>query len=100
MTFTPKKFIAMLELNGTNLTNLVLTKHKIYRSHFIPRYKEGTKKIKELGIDYKKRINDSTIDKLFLGLVELGIVKEDQKDLVYNCFLNDNYDALLPKDLL
>jgi hypothetical protein len=100
MIFTPKKFIAMLELNDTNLTNLVNTKAKVYRSHFIPRYKDGTKKIKELSIAYKKRVNDATIEKIFHGLVELGIAKENDKDVVYNCFLTDNYDPLLPQEFL
>jgi hypothetical protein len=100
MIFTPKKFIAMLELNDTNLTNLVNTKAKVYRSHFIPRYKEGTRRIKEISINYQKRINDATIEKIFNGLVELGIVKESDKEVVYSCFLNDNYDPLLPQDFL
>jgi hypothetical protein len=90
----------MLELNDTNLTNLVNTKSKVYRSHFIPRYKEGTKRIKELSIKYRKRINDATIEKIFNGLVELGIVNERDKEVVYNCFLTDNYDPLLPQDFL
>lgn len=100
MIFTPKKFIAMLELNDANLTNLVTTNAKVYRSYFIPRYKEGSKRIKELSISYTKRINDATIEKIFNGLVELGIVSKDEKDKVYHCFVNDNYDPLLPEDFL
>ena len=100
MIYTPKKFIAMLELNDTNLTNLIKTKAKVYRSHFIPRYKEGSKRIKDLSINYQKRINEKTIKKIHEGLVELGIVKADQFDLVHRCFLNDNFDPLLPDDFL
>ena len=100
MIFTPKKFIAMLELNDTNLTTLINTNAKIYRTHFIPRYKDGSRRIKELSITYKKRINDATIEKIFNGLVELGIAKKDDYKKVYNCFLVDNFDALLPEDFL
>ena len=100
MTFTPKKFIAMLELNDTNLTNLIKTDAKVYRSYFIPRYKDGSKKIKDLDFTYKKRINEKTIKKIFYGLVELKIVEDTDMALVMSCFRNDNFDILLPKDLL
>ena len=90
----------MLELNNTNLTNLIKTDAKIYRSAFIPRYKEGSRKIKDLDFRYKKRISQETIDKIFNGLVELGIIELEEKEIVDSCFLNDNFDILLPKDLL
>ena len=90
----------MLELNNTNLTNLIKTNAKIYRSFFIPRYKEGSKKIKDLDFDYKKRIDDRAITKIFNGLVEIKIVSEDDYDKVHACFEYDDFDMLLPKDLL
>jgi hypothetical protein len=98
--FTPKKFIAMLELNNTNLTNLINTDAKIYRSFFIPRYKGGSKRIKDLDFDYSKKISSESIEKIFYGLVELGIVELTDKEMVDGCFKNNNFDALLPKDLL
>lgn len=100
MIFSPKKFIAMLELNDSNLTQLIKTKAKVYRSFFIPRYKEGTKSVKKLDFNYTKRISDKSIQKIFNGLVELGIAKKDQLELVKACFREDNYDALLPEELL
>jgi succinate dehydrogenase flavin-adding protein (antitoxin of CptAB toxin-antitoxin module) len=100
MRFTPKKFISMLELNDTNLTNLIKTEAQVYRSFFIPRYKEGSKRIKDLDFTYTKKISSDSVEKIFYGLVELGIVNLDDKELVDLCFKNDNFDALLPKDLL
>jgi len=100
MKYTPKKFISMLELNDTKLTSLIKTEAKVYRSFFIPRYKEGSKRIKDLTYDYKKRIDKRAIDKIFLGLVELGIVTGKDKVKVEECFEFDNFDALLPEDLL
>jgi hypothetical protein len=98
--FTPKRFIAMLELNDTNLTNLIKTDSNVYRSYFIPRYKMGSKRIKDLDYSYKKKISEKAIAKIFFGLVELGVVELTDKEMVDSCFRNDNFDALLPKDLL
>ena len=100
MKFTPKKFIAMLELNNTNLTNLIKTNAKIYRSFFIPRYKEGSKKIKDLDFEYQKRINERAIEKIFKGLVEMNIVSDEDYEKVHACFEYDDFDMLLPSDLL
>jgi hypothetical protein len=100
MKFTPKKFIAMLELNNTNLTNLINTDAKVYRSFFIPRYKEGSRRLKDLSFDYTKRIDDRAIKKIFKGLVELKIVTENDYEKVHACFEYDNFDMLLPSDLL
>jgi hypothetical protein len=100
MKFTPKKFIAMLELNNTNLTNLINTDAKVYRSYFIPRYKKGSRRLKDLGFDYSKRIDDRAIEKIFKGMVELNIVKANEYDKVHACFEYDDFDMLLPEDLL
>jgi len=95
-TFTPKKFIDMLELNNIKLTHLV--KCGIDRNYFIPRYKEYTRKIKELSLDYKKKLRQSSIDNIARILVESGFFKD--RDLIIRCFENDNFEPLLPGDLL
>ena len=96
--YTPRKFIDALELNGYKLTNLVNA--GIDRGRFVPRYKEGTKKIKELSYDYKKRIHLKTIEKIAHTLVEFGFFQENDFNQIVICFQNDNFDALIPKDLL
>lgn len=93
--FTPKKFIDVMELNGIKLTELV--KMGLYRSYFIPRYKKGSKKKGDLG-DYRKGLRKSTIEKIAEVLVEFGYFED--KQLIIDCFRNDNFDELLPNDLL
>lgn len=93
--FTPKKFIDTMELNNIQLTELV--KLGLYRSYFIPRYKSGSKKKDELG-DYRKGLRLSTIEKIAVTLVEFGYF--DDKELIIECFRNDNFEPLLPNDLL
>ena len=96
ITFTPKKFIDVLTLNDILLTHVV--KCGLDRNYFIPRYKEGSKKIKDLTLDYKKELRLSTILKIATTLVESGFFKD--KDLIVACFEEDNFDKLLPEGLL
>lgn len=93
--FTPKKFIDAMELNDIRITELV--QMGLYRSYFVPRYKKGSKKKDELG-DYRKGLRKSTIEKIAKTLVEFGYFDDEQE--IINCFRNDNFDALLPKELL
>jgi hypothetical protein len=93
--FTPKKFIDMLELNGIRLTHIV--KVGIDRNYFIPRYKES-RKVKDLSIDYKKSLRLSSIENIAKNLVESGFFKD--RDLIIKCFEQDNFESLLPGDLL
>jgi hypothetical protein len=96
ITFTPKKFLAALELNDILFTHIV--KCGIDRSYFIPRYKEGSKKAKDLSLDYKKELRLSSVQKIATKLVESGFFKD--KDLLIWCFQNDDFDKLIPEDLL
>lgn len=96
--FTPKKFISALELRGVKFTDFI--DGKVKRSYFIPRYKQGTHKKSELGFDYKKGINQKSIENIKTRLLEMGIIEESEAPKVNSCFLNDNFDMLLPKDLL
>lgn len=93
--FTPKKFIDTMEVNGIKLTELV--EMGLYRSYFIPRYKPGSKRKEELG-DYKKGLRLTTIKKIAATLVEFGYF--DDKDAIVKCFLNDDFERLVPEDLL
>lgn len=93
--FTPRKFIDVLTLNGIRLTHIV--KLGVDRNYFIPRYLEN-RKTKELSIEYKKFLRHSSIVKIATVLVESGFFKD--KDLIVNCFEQDNFDPLLPGDLL
>lgn len=93
--FTPKKFIDAIELNGYKITNLV--KVGVDRSYFVPRYKKGSRKIKDLG-DYKKKLNLTTIQKIADILVEYGYF-DDKTQIIY-CFRTDDFEALIPKELL
>jgi hypothetical protein len=94
--FTPKKFIDVLELNGIKFTHLVQC--GIDRNYFIPRYKDGSRKIKELDFSYKKNLRIETIQKIATTLVESGFFKD--KAVIVYCFQYDNFEALLPSDLL
>jgi hypothetical protein len=96
IVFTPKKFIDALTLNDILFTHVV--KCGLDRNYFIPRYKEGSKKIKDLTLDYKKELRFSTVLKIASTLVESGFFKD--KDLILSCFEEDNFDRLLPGDLL
>jgi len=96
LLFTPKKFIDALDLNEIKLTHLV--QDGIDRSYFIPRYKRGSKKIKSLTYQYKKSIERKTIAKIAVVLIKRGLAQNEEE--VLWCFVNDNYDILLPKDLL
>jgi len=93
--FTPKKFIDALTLNGIRLTHIV--KLGVDRNYFIPRYHEN-RKIQELSIEYKKGLRHSSVVKVATLLVETGFFKD--KDLIINCFEQDNFEPLLPGDLL
>ncbi len=93
--FTPKKFIGAMELNGIKLTHLV--KLGIDRSYFIPRYKKGSRRKNELD-NYRKRLHMSSIQKIADILVDYGYF-EDKAQIIY-CFKSDDFDVLLPKDLL
>ena len=94
--FTPKKFLNMLSLNERKLSEVI--KYGADRSYFIPRYKRGPHKSKELEYSYRKRIENKALDKVAEALVKMGLSQD--KESVIRCFANDNYDALLPKDLL
>jgi len=93
--FTPKKFIDVLMLNNIKLTHIV--KCGIDRNYFIPRYKED-RKVKDLSLDYKKTLRESSVQQIAQVLVESGFFKD--KHLIINCFNTDNFDALLPEELL
>lgn len=93
--FTPKKFVDVLTLNNVKLTHIV--KCGIDRNYFIPRYKED-RKVKDLSIDYKKTLRESSVQQIAQVLVESGFFKD--KHLIIHCFNTDNFDALLPEDLL
>jgi len=96
MTFTPKKFLDALILNDVLLTHIV--KAGIDRNYFIPRYKQDTRKIKELTFDYKKSLRFSSVQKIATLLVESGFFKD--KDLIISCFEIDDFTNLIPRDLL
>ncbi len=96
ISFTPKKFLNALDLNGIKLKNL--TDKKIDRSYFIPRYKDGTHKVKEIDYNYRKRIERKTIEKIAKVLVEMGLAQNEET--IIRCFVADNYDNLIPEDLL
>lgn len=93
--FTPRKFIDVLDLNNIKITHLV--KLGIPRSYFIPRYKEGSKRKNELG-NYQKKLQIASIKKLAKTLVDFGYF-ENEKTII-NCFKNDNFEPLIPKELL
>jgi len=93
--FTPKKFIDALTLNGIRLTHIV--KVGIDRNYFIPRYVEN-RKSKELTLEYKKSLRHSSVVKIATTLVESGFFKD--KDLIIKCFEQDEFEPLLPGDLL
>ena len=82
-------------LNNIKLTHIV--KCGIDRNYFIPRYKED-RKVKELSLDYKKTLRESSVQQIAQVLVESGFFKD--KHLIINCFKTDNFDALLPEELL
>jgi hypothetical protein len=94
--FNPRKFIDMLTLNDIKLTHIV--KRGVDRNYFIPRYKEGTKKLKELPFDYKKSLRENTIRKIAKILVEHGFFTDEE--LIFTCFESNNFEPLLPSDLL
>jgi hypothetical protein len=94
--FTPKKFIDMLTLNNIKLTHIV--KCGIDRNYFIPRYKKDTRKLKDISLNYKKSLRESTIRKIAQTLVESGFFSD--KELIVKCFERDNFEPLLPSDLL
>ena len=96
--FTPKKFIDAIELNGVNFTTLV--KSGMDRSYFIPRYKKGSHKKRDLTYDYKKGISRQSIDNIAQALVNVGLFKEEDKPMIVSCFFNNDFERLLPKDLL
>lgn len=96
ITFTPKLFLGALELNNIKLTHLV--KCGIDRNYFIPRYKVDSRKIKDLTLDYKKELRASSVEKIARILVESGFFKD--KELIIKCFENDNFETLVPSDLL
>lgn len=94
--FTPKKFLDVLYLRGIKLTHLV--SHGVERSYFIPRYKEGSRKLVKIDYGYRKNIRFSSIEKISALLVQWGIARS--KEQVVECFKNDDFDTLLPEDLL
>lgn len=97
LKFTPKKFIDALELRGFKITQLV--QRGVQRSVFIPRYEPFHSK-DDLTIWYQKGIKTQSIDKIATALIDLGVIEEDERDQLYHCFKIDNYDFLLPEDLL
>ena len=94
--FTPKKFLDALYLRGIKLTNLV--SHGIDRSYFIPRYKSGSKKLTEIDYSYRKVLRLSSIEKIASVLTQWGIASSEEQ--VIGCFKIDDFDPLLPDDLL
>lgn len=94
--YTPKKFIDMVELNGYTMYNII--KGGADRSYFLPRYKDGNKTYETLEYSYKKGITEKAIEKIALVLIELKIAKNEEK--VKYCFIYDNFETLLPEDLL
>ncbi len=96
--FTPIKFVDAVELNDIKFTHLVAK--GMDRSYIIPRYKKGSHKIKDLTLSYRKGISEQAIERIFNVLVEVGILKENEIEKLKGCFWNDNFDALLPEDLL
>ncbi len=96
ITFTPRKFIDALLLNDILITHIV--KAGVDRNYFIPRYKEGSKKIKELTLDYKKELRFNSVQKIATTLVESGFFKD--KNLIISCFEMDDFNKLIPEDLL
>jgi len=96
LMFTPKKFLDAMELNGIKLAHLI--EWGVERSYFIPRYKTGSHRIKDLDYSYRKGIEMRTIEKIATVLLEMGIVADE--NTVKQCFLADNYDILLPEGLL
>ena len=96
ITFTPKKFLDALMLNDILITHIV--KSGVDRNYFIPRYKQGSKKIKELTLDYKKSLRFSSVTNIATTLVEAGFFKD--KDLILACFEIDDFTKLIPEDLL
>lgn len=94
LQFTPKKFINAIELNEKNLTFLV--KNGIDRSYFIPRYKEGSHKIKDLNYKYRKGISLTAVDKIATVLIKVKLFEEEDREMIIDCFFNDNFDNLLP----
>ncbi len=96
VVFTPKKFIDALTLNGIKFTNVL--KLGLDRSFFVPRYKQGSHHIKELDYNYKKKLRTTTIQRIADVLVDNGLFKD--KTVIVTCFNNDNFDPMLPEDLL
>lgn len=96
--FTPKKFIDVIELNDIKFTTLI--KNGMDRSYFIPRYKKGTHKKEDILYSYKKKISKNSIEKVAKTLVKVGLFTEEDIPMIVSCFYNDNFDKLLPKDLL
>lgn len=94
--FTPKKFLDVMLLHNITITDL--KKMGIDRSYFLPRYKKGSHKIKDLTNDYTKGLNTSTISKIaeILFLNHLAPTKE----IAVGCFINDFFEPLVPEDLL
>lgn len=93
--YTPRKFLDTMELNDVTITNLVNI--GLYRSYFVPRYKKGSRKAKDLG-DYRKGLQMKTIEKIADVLVDLGYFED--RELIIDCFRQDNFERLLPQDLL
>lgn len=98
ITFTPKKFIDALELKGIVFNDLI--KKGISRRYFISRNKEGTKRLKFLSYDYKKRIHEKNIEKIATTLIYLGYYDKEEEKMIKQCFYNDDFNGLLPRDLL
>lgn len=96
--FTPKKFIDAIELSGLKLSMLINA--GLDRSYFIPRYKQGAKRKKELEYSYRKGLRFSTIQKIAKVLVKKGYSKELTEEQVIMCFINDNFEDMLPAELL
>ena len=97
--FTPRIFIDALSLNGVKLSWLV-KKHGLSREYFIPRYNEKILRgVKSLPYNYQKRLNDKTIEKIADILDKSKFFTTKKEDIIL-CFKNNNFDALLPEDLL
>lgn len=90
--FTPKKVLDVFDFHNIKFTHLV--KKGLDRSYFIPRYKKGSHKLKDLDYSYTKTIRDVSIERIANVLIEEDLFEESDRGMIVRCFYNDDYEPM------